>query len=138
MRGEPNAVGIPTKRAPSHSSRDFLLNGGVVVLPRDGIGTGSVSRLHIVAEPTGRVEGGLMTSRAYTTAFVGQLLAGVTDKGGKPYHLSSAASSPRFAATRSQCNLGPDRRAQISASSVRRYETAREVLTSALAAADIG
>ena len=64
MRGEPNAVGIPTKRKPSRTApdefftdddyaavvliinerfttvRDHLLNGGDVVWPEDGIGTG--------------------------------------------------------------------------------------------------
>lgn len=63
MRGEPNAVGIPTKREPSmrpeafFSDADYdayldarahdlyrlqrhLQNGGTVVLPADGIGTG--------------------------------------------------------------------------------------------------
>lgn len=63
MRGEPNAVGIPTKRSPSlrddafftdadlfdfawHSDPDFarlmdhLCAGGMVVMPEDGIGTG--------------------------------------------------------------------------------------------------
>jgi len=63
MRGEPNAVGIPTKRAPSmrpdaffsdadlfdfawDSDREFarlmdhMEAGGLVVLPADGIGTG--------------------------------------------------------------------------------------------------
>ena len=63
MRGEPNAVGIPTKRAPSmdedaflvdgdlglwehcsHNDRARLLvhhsNGGIIVWPEDGIGTG--------------------------------------------------------------------------------------------------
>jgi hypothetical protein len=63
MRGEPNAVGIPTKHAPHMGagaffhSNDFdrwyvashpdfvrienhVINGGVVVWPEDGIGTG--------------------------------------------------------------------------------------------------
>lgn len=63
MRGEPNAVGIPTKRAPSMHPCDMykdadldaylyarahdvmrlsqhLMDGGVVVLPADGLGTG--------------------------------------------------------------------------------------------------
>ena len=63
MRGEPNAIGVPTKRTPSMSPSAFfseadlekvkpeidkaferlrahLAGGGTVVLPRDGIGTG--------------------------------------------------------------------------------------------------
>ncbi len=63
MRGEPNAVGIPTKKAPSNkehafsSDEDFreaiaeidsafcrlsthMKSGGIVVWPEDGIGTG--------------------------------------------------------------------------------------------------
>ena len=63
MRGEPNAIGVPTKWAPSMSPSAFLTEadlervkpeidkaferlrahlagGGTVVLPRDGIGTG--------------------------------------------------------------------------------------------------
>ncbi len=63
MRGEPNAVGVPTKRKPSRSSDAFfsdaqfednarainealepvqshLLAGGIVVIPLDGLGTG--------------------------------------------------------------------------------------------------
>lgn len=63
MRGEPNAIGIPTKREPGMHPVDFftdgdlaayedarahdlmrlaqhLMNGGAVVLPADGIGTG--------------------------------------------------------------------------------------------------
>jgi hypothetical protein len=59
MRGEPNAVGLPTKRNPWHYLRDFeleeiientepernkliqhLATGGTVVWPADGIGTG--------------------------------------------------------------------------------------------------
>lgn len=66
MRGEPNAIGIPTKWRPSRAEWDFfknrdwhehpeikreidhafndlehfLLNGGTIVLPEDGIGTG--------------------------------------------------------------------------------------------------
>lgn len=63
MRGEPNAVGIPTKRAPSMAVSAFFHNGdfdtfvatvapifmrlfkytiagGEVVWPRDGVGTG--------------------------------------------------------------------------------------------------
>jgi hypothetical protein len=63
MRGEPNAVGIPTKRAPRRDEAayftdddyttavaamrddmvrlaDHVKSGGVVVIPADGIGTG--------------------------------------------------------------------------------------------------
>lgn len=63
MRGEPNAVGVATKRAPTMNNEDFfcddyfdalvdqmivdlapavrhLMNGGTVVLPADGLGTG--------------------------------------------------------------------------------------------------
>jgi len=63
MRGEPNAVGIPTKKAPGMHPVDFfkdhdlgaylearesdldrliqhVLDGGIVVLPEDGLGTG--------------------------------------------------------------------------------------------------
>lgn len=63
MRGEPNAVGIPTKKAPSMHPCDMykdadlgayldarahdvmrlsrhLMDGGTVVLPADGLGTG--------------------------------------------------------------------------------------------------
>lgn len=67
MRGEPNAVGVPTKQSPCEflSDADFervkpvldkefktikqhLKIGGVVVLPIDGIGTG-LARLDVVA-----------------------------------------------------------------------------------------
>lgn len=63
MRGEPNAVGIPTKRAPRRDEAayftdadyttavaairsdmirlaDHVKRGGIVVIPQDGIGTG--------------------------------------------------------------------------------------------------
>lgn len=63
MRGEPNAVGVPTKKRPGMNEKDFFTDdelaenifeismkvnrltkhlkaGGVVVLPSDGIGTG--------------------------------------------------------------------------------------------------
>lgn len=63
MRGEPNAVGVRTKRAPGLASMDFfydheydecvamidedlerverhLRSGGTVVVPEDGLGTG--------------------------------------------------------------------------------------------------
>jgi len=63
MRGEPNAVGVATKRSPGMSTGDFfsdadywairkqidtdlapafehLVDGGVVVIPEDGLGTG--------------------------------------------------------------------------------------------------
>lgn len=68
MRGEPNAVGIPTKRFPSMKDSSFLtdgdfaevrgameegwkrlafhvMGGGLVVFPADGIGTG-LAQLH--------------------------------------------------------------------------------------------
>ena len=63
MRGEPNAVGVATKKAPGMGDKDFfsdeefldniitierdfmrafnhLVNGGIVVIPADGLGTG--------------------------------------------------------------------------------------------------
>jgi hypothetical protein len=64
MRGEPNAIGLPTKRSPSKFMIDMdvhrvkrethddintlkwhLENGGIVVWPKDGIGTG-LANLH--------------------------------------------------------------------------------------------
>jgi hypothetical protein len=68
MRGEPNAIGVPTKWAPNmqptsffrdedfeevvklitrpiFEAREHLLQGGVVVVPLDGLGTG-LSKLH--------------------------------------------------------------------------------------------
>lgn len=70
-RNEPNSVGIPTKRKPSYDNdayfkdadlgewreiagpdlqriRDHLADGGIVVWPRDGIGTG-LAHLHMCA-----------------------------------------------------------------------------------------
>ena len=60
MRGEPNAVGIRTKKTPSRSVSAFwsdnewsdntgkiIMDGGVVVIPADGLGTG-LSRMEEV------------------------------------------------------------------------------------------
>jgi hypothetical protein len=74
MRGEPNAVGVRTKHQPSNSSQAFwsdgnfdcnrakiehdlerainhLRNGGIVIVPMDGLGTG-LARLDEVAPLT--------------------------------------------------------------------------------------